>query len=36
MGSPSISKSDYCPISEEVIQLNNKGGLLHKNSVCLQ
>ncbi len=35
MGSPSISRSGYIPISEEVIQLNSKGGLLHKNNIRL-
>jgi hypothetical protein len=31
MGSPSIGESDISPTSEEVIQLNIQGGLLHKN-----
>lgn len=35
MGSPSLSESDNLPTSEEVIQLNIRGGLHHKNVVQL-
>lgn len=30
MSNPSIGESDQSPTPEEVIQLNNLGGLLHK------
>lgn len=35
MGSPSIGDSDNLPTSEEVIQLNIRGGLHHKNVIQL-
>ncbi len=35
MGSPSIGESDNLPTSEEVIQLNIRGGLQHKNVIQL-
>lgn len=35
MGSPSIGESDNLPTSEEVIQLNIRVGLQHKNVIQL-